>query len=336
MWSVFTGPLGAGDEFTPAHREDLVLALDERLKAANPAWGMGDQSAVNASRLKTRRCIYTGPGPSGVLTNAASDFYSVIRYLSPSWRRPKAIEGAGGVDSAWSGEAVFVEALADLGAPGVPADYTGPLSNRGYWNMIRQAIRLLRWRPITIASGGDFYLKSVNETTFVAAKASWAAAGEALFSFDRASGYIEFNSSGSFTLTAFRRFWSAGVDIPASWGAWTCAAQLLWRAYQGLDAGQESSYAPITYRLEVGGQTLSAAGPAGGFGLGPWMLGSGVAGTGVLSVNLQPQGYVGAPAWADEADAALPWIPSGTDEVKVGGAGASISTLAARPVFVRA
>lgn len=342
-WTYFIAPLEPGDELTAAMLAELYAALDERLKAVNPAWGVStgaNQTALVASRLISKRVVVTGTTLGYV--ESAVTFEQVLQALSVSYLRPKFVESGTGTEGLYSGPAVLGEALVDLGAASViVGDWVGDLGSTTYWNMIRRSLQLLRWLVMDSEPGTNAYYRKLGSSGNAGAPGLSAAVGDYL-----ASGEITFGSSSSAAvrLEAQRNIgpidpayyvwqsrWttSAGVVVAASapWASWTPAFRPDWGTNNSSDESIE-----VDAEVFIDGV---AWGVPGGYGLAGWAVAGGLStAAGSVSLGVQIADYSSGAGFA-AIDAALAWRSAGylSAEYKIGYIQLNSIDIAGRPTF---
>jgi hypothetical protein len=335
-WTHFTAPLVDGQIFTAAMRAELLAALDERLKAVDANWGVkqpgdAEEDALAASGLAHRRLYYRGPASTGAYT--LSDWHTVLFRLGASYLRPEQIEDA---TTAWGStylgasvnvSALLADALAELSiSAAVSSVLETALETRVYWNMVREALRLLRWLDIEPGGTSDLlatvwqqrYDKFVDGSDasasgIAAAVAAFASEPETLTS--GTSGLLRATLTGfspgarwaeEYGLGGFRRVVDQSAPFVASWprmdnwgGDWTVAMMgVSWSSFA------IGVYVPVNFRFKVGGTSFEVIAPATP-GDGPWQIFGAVPWVGPLVIELE---FVG---WSDGSlfaamDAAVP------------------------------
>ena len=307
-WTHFTAPLVDGQIFTAAMRAELLAALDERLKAANPAWGLtagGDHAVLEAAGLATRRLSYTGPDIGGDRSLAGA-----VAALGASYRRPEFFEGAGGSITAYSG--VFADAEADLGLPaGASSTFrSSVLDTRGYWNLIRAALMRLRWLELSVPTGASEFrdggLGALDDppVSFATAKARWIggshlpAPGQG--SVMRGQQYLvrgPFGGSTDYYLLTYKAVGTLSVPTAAPWVAgWS-------PAFTGTSVNPGGGlYDAVAARMGIqmaGESWLFVAPPFGG----AWQAGGHtspiVSATGAVTLEMVGGAEVDADEWDD-------------------------------------
>lgn len=341
-WEYFTAPLAAGDELTSEMVAELLAALDERMQAVDSGWrietALPEEIALRASRLPTRRVYYSGPGGA---SNLLGTLHGLVATVSTSYLRPLFVEAGTGTGGSYGGNAVLEEALTSLGeSPADLATWTGTvLSTRVYWNMLREAIRLLRWRgfsPATTDSELKFNDRGSPPVDLATAKARWSSGADTLATTPagmaaRSTLFAEpfpISPPGPPDYLLETRSSEGTITVPAH-GAWLAG----WEA-AGLGAITQP-LAPHEYAFVATGALLRLDGvdvALDSAGLGAWrqLFAGSFAGTGAVAVELLAGPELDVDVWDDLDAGAL--VVSG----RRGAANQrTVTTLALKPGFER-
>lgn len=342
-WSAYTSALTSGGEFTSAQYAELLSALDERLKAVDATWGIStgaSQTAIIASGLVTAKVVITG---AGLGTDATTTLHGAITALSTYYLRPLFIEAGTGTSGAYSGNAVLVDALTAMGAASlVPSDWiNATISTPTYWNMLRDAVLLLRWVPLTLPSVSARYSKAITSTDVAASGLAAAVAGYASASETLAGGsqlaMVRINASrytGAtydpfYLIDGFRADTTGGASIPSSsiWSAWRPAYRPTWAL-----PSSTTEYANQDAEILIDGTAYEVSGSASTGQAGWEVASSNSTASGSASIGYRMKGYSDG-SELTTLDGLLAWVPSGTAEFKSGGTSLTVMSLAGRPTF---
>ncbi|MCU0793987.1 MAG: hypothetical protein MUE42_14310, partial [Opitutaceae bacterium] len=294
--------LADGEDLTAAMLQELADALDERLKAVDTSWGC---TLVATNGLRSRLVSYTGPGSPSSPT--ISTWHQVASLLIGTYRRPEWVETGAG-SSLWGNSTDYLtEALAASGAPGALNTYLlTPLDTRGYWNLIREAIRLLRWRsPSLLATGRELResARTSPPVDFATAKSSWA--GSSPTAISNITGTSLFSSavffSELFPVTppnADDHYLFATQHE----GTFTVPTGPLWASWQAWVIGDVLTDPLATYQNQVSASVVVRLGgvdtEAPGASVGTWRMDLGnYTLSGSQSIELLPGATAGSDRW---------------------------------------
>ena len=219
-WTHFTALLVEGDFITTDQRNELYDAFLERAEAVTP-WLSTTYSA--GSSLRTGGFATDLVERSGGLTSRLID---AVQAISNHYARPEIIEGSMTLDDAdpvtFYGTTADPTNLINLACTEVgidPADFDDILANPTYdcfqrWNVIREAIRLLKYPRIEKSGTAHKYRTGVDAT--------WPDARDAFLAFTETSSgppfgtpeiYLRAGLSANYEIEAYLSYFY--VTIPA-------------------------------------------------------------------------------------------------------------------------
>ncbi|MBA4136776.1 MAG: hypothetical protein C0518_05615 [Opitutus sp.] len=244
-WEHFTDWLEPGQMITKAQRDELLDAIEERIKAIDGRWGWSDEmAAIKDSGLATLRVHYEG-WRGAAESGEESDLLTVIFFLAEQ-HYIRGDDPSTNVEP-WDSFGIFYAAAEDLG---YIADAEDPddqavadkLIDSGdvyapdqakFWNIMRRAVQLLQV-PILNLYGDVHYLKQVEDPGTIE-EVQAATEIEDAFAPFRLAGF-------DFDLFALRRFTMRANLAPSLYSDYT-----LWAAtdtYREFGGG--------SYRWKVG------------------------------------------------------------------------------------
>jgi hypothetical protein len=351
-WTHFTAPLAEGQMLTRAMRAELLAALDERLKAVDPSWGVqqageAGEDALAASGLATRRLYYRGPASTS--TYSLSDWHTVLGGLASSFyvkdtlgNRPVFAR------TLWSQSTLLMRALEESSITSTDwSTYVAtPLDTRAYWSMIREAIRLLTWRPLLLSQAAGASARRVKAvipadyespgpTNLTNAIAAYAAAGESIsgsggplaFSFLFGTRSSAADTTPRYLLSQGRSDQTINLPTQSVWSEWAAAVQASWGAVDAPFVGRPD------LALSLGGSDIALASPTA-TGVGQWEGPfAGLSATGAVSLVAEFPDYSSGAEFTGIASAA-PWGPGFAGEEHGATARLGSINLAGSPAWV--
>jgi len=343
-WTELASAAVPGELVRLAVLVELHEAIDERLKAVNPAWEVDLAASATVADFRPFAVTYTGPDLSTGTTTVTqtANMFLLLRMLSRSYVPPRSVEDNNpfsGYDftDTYAAEQIFTDAEAIVGSGLSAGFYTSAnitIICAAHFNTLKACIQLLRWRVSDATSNEDFeaHVTTSSGLSFAAAKTEWAGSadtgpevGGLHARFEERDGIG--GSTAGFSLESYSPGSYTSDDAIST--AQT-AKQVAIYSVPGFGPGD---YCPGSFTISAGGGTADLSSIAAGE---QWILGpASLAVSGAVTVGLALAMDADADEWDAYDTAATTAYPDPDLDhaMRVSGFGLGVSSIAWAPDF---